>query len=767
MTFTTSAATLTAGSVTHNSATLTLTGHTGNWWIKRTTPPSTTCTAKTSGITAHSLTSLTPAAAHVYVAYSNALCSAVVASVSFSTNGVALSAGDLVATEAGAAIYTVMLATAPSAAVTVTLSKNAGGDASITFDTDSGRAGDQSTLTFTTADWSTPQTVTVAAAPDADSVHGTAVITHTATSADTAYDNQTSTLKITESDDEVCPGTTAVGGPGVTTGGLVDDCNTLLALKAALQGTSTALDGATDGWATSRAVASWKGVTTANGRVTGIGLASAGLNGAIPNTLGRLTRLNVLDLRSNSLTGPIPAELGNLTGLTEMWLNGNSLTGPVPAELGRLTALTRLNLGGNSLSRTVPAELGRLTALTRLWLHSNNLSGPIPAELRGLTALTVLYLHGNNLSGAVPAELGRLTALTRFYLYGNNLSGCYPPNFAGFSGDDYRINPQQNSVNLKACSGIAVSEAHVSATENTSTTTYQVKLAAAPTSRVIVTVSADTGSDTDITIDTDAGTPGNQNTLTFNVGTPGNQNTPTFNATTWSTPQTVTITAAPDEDNTNGTAVITHTANSLDTAYNTLIATTTATEADDDPALTANGVTHNTATLTLTGHTGNWWIKQTAPTSTTCTAKTSTTTHSLTNLTANRSYTYTAYTNSGCTTTIDSASFTTPHAPALTASRVTHNTATLTLTGHTDNWSLKRTAPTTGTCTTKTGTYTHNLTNLNASTTYTYTAYSDSLCSTTIDSAAFTTPPAALTASDVTPQHSHTHPHRPHRQLVA
>ena len=111
------------------------------------------------------------------------------------------------------------------------------------------------------------------------------------------------------------------------------------------------------------------------------------------------------------------------------------------------------------------------------------------------------------------------------------------------------------------------------------------------------------------------------------------------------------------------------------------------------PALTASDVTHNTATLTLTGHTGNWWIKQTAPTSTTCTAKTSTTTHSLTNLTANRSYTYTAYTNSGCTTTIDSASFTTPHAPALTASDVTHNTATLTLTGHTGNWSLKTHRP--------------------------------------------------------------------------
>ena len=71
----------------------------------------------------------------------------------------------------------------------------------------------------------------------------------------------------------------------------------------------------------------------------------------------------------------------------------------------------------------------------------------------------------------------------------------------------------------------------------------------------------------------------------------------------------------------------------------------------------------------------------------------------------------------------------------LTASAVEATTATLTLTGHTvRNWHYKYTAPTGGTCSAvdgdTSGTTTVNLTSLSTNTSYTYKAYSDSVCST-------------------------------------
>ena len=169
--------------------------------------------------------------------------------------------------------------------------------------------------------------------------------------------------------------------------------------------------------------------------------------------------------------------------------------------------------------------------------------------------------------------------------------------------------------------------------------------------------------------------------------------------------------------------------------------------------LTVGSVTHNAATLTLTGRTGSWWLKRTAPTAGACTAMASGVyTHNLTGLGDERVYAYTAYTDSACTTAVDTAAFTTLGDDHLTASSVTHDTATLTLTNGRGVWGLKRTAPSpAGACTAKaSGVYTHNLTGLDASTAYTYTAYTDSACTTAIGTADFTTPAGTLTVGSVT-----------------
>ena len=77
--------------------------------------------------------------------------------------------------------YTVVLATQPTADVTVTVAGHAGTEVSP----------NPSTLTFTTMNWETAQTVTVTAADDADATNDSVTLTHSAASADADYDGIT------------------------------------------------------------------------------------------------------------------------------------------------------------------------------------------------------------------------------------------------------------------------------------------------------------------------------------------------------------------------------------------------------------------------------------------------------------------------------------------------------------------------------------------------------------------------------------------------
>ncbi len=78
-------------------------------------------------------------------------------------------------------------------------------------------------------------------------------------------------------------------------------------------------------------------------------------------------------------------------------------------------------------------------------------------------------------------------------------------------------------------------------------------------------------------------------------------------------------------------------------------------------SFSASSITPTTATLTLAGHVGDWWLKETAPTIGTCTAGESDYSHALSSLTGGADYTYKAYSDSACATTaLQTVSFTTP-----------------------------------------------------------------------------------------------------------
>ena len=95
--------------------------------------------------------------------------------------------------EGGGSTYTVRLATEPAQDVAVTVT---GTDADLTV-----LSVQPTVLTFTAADWDTPQTVALAAGTDADTDDDQMTLTHTAASDDTAYDGLSATLAVKVIDD--------------------------------------------------------------------------------------------------------------------------------------------------------------------------------------------------------------------------------------------------------------------------------------------------------------------------------------------------------------------------------------------------------------------------------------------------------------------------------------------------------------------------------------------------------------------------------------
>ena len=93
------------------------------------------------------------------------------------TAGVTVSETTLTVDEGGSGnLHGEVLDAQPTSDVVISVTRT--GSSDVTLDTDTGTSGNQTTLTFTTANWSTAQTVTVAAAQDADAVNDAAAISH-------------------------------------------------------------------------------------------------------------------------------------------------------------------------------------------------------------------------------------------------------------------------------------------------------------------------------------------------------------------------------------------------------------------------------------------------------------------------------------------------------------------------------------------------------------------------------------------------------------
>ncbi|XP_075646494.1 putative inactive leucine-rich repeat receptor-like protein kinase At3g03770 isoform X3 [Castanea sativa] len=154
-----------------------------------------------------------------------------------------------------------------------------------------------------------------------------------------------------------------------------------------------------------------------------LSLASLGLWGSLPGSIGDLSSLEIVNVSSNYFSGDIPVQLSSLKNLQTIILDNNKFTGQVPGWLSSLPVLSVLSLKNNMLSGSLPTSLTTLQALRVLAISNNNLTGEVP-DLSNLTNLQVLDLEDNSLGLHFPTLPTKLVSLVlrnnRVVLYGRN-----------------------------------------------------------------------------------------------------------------------------------------------------------------------------------------------------------------------------------------------------------------------------------------------------------------------------------------------------------
>ncbi|XP_058001522.1 receptor-like protein 6 [Hevea brasiliensis] len=192
-------------------------------------------------------------------------------------------------------------------------------------------------------------------------------------------------------------------------------------------------------------------------------LGSCHFSGSIPASLGSLKQLTRLDLSYTNWTGMIPDVFENLSNLEYVSASSSNFSGMLPSSIFNLSKLYWLDLSQNQLKGSLPNQICGLSNLIRLDLSYNLFSGTIPSCLYGLPSLLWFSLSFNitacnNIYGSIPPSVFELENLQNLHLPSNNLSGIVDLNM--FS-------------KLKNLRGLDLSNNHLSViTSKTSNTTW-------------------------------------------------------------------------------------------------------------------------------------------------------------------------------------------------------------------------------------------------------------------------------------------------------
>uniref|UniRef100_A0A1J3EB50 Receptor-like protein 12 n=2 Tax=Noccaea caerulescens TaxID=107243 RepID=A0A1J3EB50_NOCCA len=107
-----------------------------------------------------------------------------------------------------------------------------------------------------------------------------------------------------------------------------------------------------------------------------VGLTNKGLKMELVGSV--FTMYKTIDVSGNRLEVDIPESIGLLKELIVLNMSNNAFTGRIPSSLANLSNLQSLDLSQNRLSGRIPPELGKLTFLAWMNFSYNKLEGPIP-----------------------------------------------------------------------------------------------------------------------------------------------------------------------------------------------------------------------------------------------------------------------------------------------------------------------------------------------------------------------------------------------------
>ncbi|KAH7690637.1 Non-specific serine/threonine protein kinase protein [Dioscorea alata] len=219
---------------------------------------------------------------------------------------------------------------------------------------------------------------------------------------------------------------------------------------------------------------------THSGNKDGLSTLSLGnnkLNDTVPDSIGQLSKLRVLNFSSNSLVGVLTeSHFANLVNLEYLDFSYNSLqlnvsenwkppfncdairmcsckVGPVfPTWVKTQTQLGDLCLSYAGISGNIPSWFWNLSSIPESFLNlsNNNLEGRLPTSLKkhifflfdlssnrfegplpelDTSYLGVIYLNNNSFSGFIPSYFAAATFIQIFSLSDNHINGSIPSFF--------------------------------------------------------------------------------------------------------------------------------------------------------------------------------------------------------------------------------------------------------------------------------------------------------------------------------------------------
>lgn len=174
------------------------------------------------------------------------------------------------------------------------------------------------------------------------------------------------------------------------------------------------------------------------------------LGGTLPNEIVQLTTIRFLIL-DNCCSPSIPVYGGP---------NYVSISGRLPDTIGTLSSLLVLDISSNTMSGTIPSSLMSLTKLRSISLGNNNFVGAFPSPVAygvSFQRLLMLHIENNLLSGNIP-NFGLSTKLFNLTMQGNpGFSGSIPSAVCSLTGVSNNFTLKTLWADCRVCPSSSVS----------------------------------------------------------------------------------------------------------------------------------------------------------------------------------------------------------------------------------------------------------------------------------------------------------------------